>query len=1166
MDKELLLAPMKGSMGYMQLMDSIKKEKTPVVLYGLNETQKSHIIYGIHNELERQICVVTYNDIEAKQIYEDLKFYVAGRALLFPTKDIVFYNMEAVSHSTEEERMKAIEKITEKENCIVVISVEALLHQLPPPTVYIKNQINFEIDKTVDLDNVIETLVSQGYERTDIVEERGQFSIRGDIIDIFPGTSETPFRIELFGDETDSIRQFEVNTQRSMDRVDSIKIYPARETVAGDFITEEIVSGLYKDFKSISKKLDTDAGQNLKEKFEEIAEKLGEFKNFEGIDRFLPYIYDEPSTLLDYFNEDAIFVLDDPNRLREKSDGYINEFHQSFNILVERGNVFPKQGKLILDYGEIIEKLKEHRLVTLSLLPRAIKDFPIKEIISFDARPMQPFNGRMEILKKEIKRLQQRGYKIVLVPGTEERAARLLEYLKDNKVNAELASAAKKNLVTGEVAIVSGNLRRGFEYIRNKYALITDFEIYGVHKQQRKTVRGKGASLIRSSIDLGVGDYIVHEGHGIGKYIGIEELKVEGVRKEYFKIAYLGEDFLYVPIDQANLIQKYLGSDDTPPRLNRLGSAEWVKTKAKAQRAIEDMAEDLLRLHAEREKMRGFKFSEDTDWQKQFEDLFPYLETPDQLRCIEEVKQDMEKEKAMDRLLCGDVGYGKTEVAIRAAFKAVVDNKQVAFLVPTTILAQQHYNTFKQRFSGFPMNIEMLSRFKSPGEQEQILEGMRTGNIDIVIGTHRLLSKDVQFRDLGLLVVDEEQRFGVKSKETLKQLKKTVDVLTLTATPIPRTLHMSMIGIRDVSVIEEPPDERFPVQTYVLAYNEAIVMDAITKEISRGGQVYYVYNRVQKIHRIANQLAQLVPEGRIAIAHGQMSERQLEKVMLDYMSGEYDILVSTTIIETGLDISNVNTIIILDADKLGLSQLYQLRGRVGRSYRQGYAYLMYDKDKILSEVAERRLKTIREFTEFGAGFKIAMRDLEIRGAGNLLGGEQHGHMAAIGYDLYVKLLEETMRQLKGGYIERPEDTVIEINVDAYIPGKYIENQSHKIEIYKKIASVRDIDDMYRIEEEIRERFGNIPLNTQNLLLISYIKSIARSLKITAITQNGKSIRIQFKDDSMLDAEKISSILHKYNRKVTFNATAEPYFVYKVSTMDQHKTLLDLRDIAEELVH
>ncbi|HZK57293.1 MAG TPA: transcription-repair coupling factor [Clostridia bacterium] len=1164
MDKRLLLAPMKNSTDYIQLMDNIKKKKTPIVTYGLNETQKSHIIYGIHDELKGQVCIITHNDTEAKQIHEDLKFYAGNKALLFPARDILFYNMEAISHSTEEERMAVIEKIIENESCIVVVSVEALLHQLPPPTSFIKNRISFEMGKTVDLDEVIETFILLGYERIDIVEERGQFGIRGDIIDIFPGSSETPFRIELFGDEIDSIRRFQVNTQRSMDKVDFVKIYPAKETVIGEIDIEKVIPKLYKDYESIDKKIDSNAKQNLEEKLEETIEKLKGLRDFRGIDRFLPYVYEESSTLLNYFNKDTIFILDDSNRLRDKADEYTGEFRQNFSVLMERGNVFPKQGKLILNYNKTVEKLKEHRLVVLSLLPKAIRDFPVKEIINFDARPMQSFNGKMESLIKEIKRLQHRGYKIVLVPGTEERASRLFEFLKDNRVDAGFNPTAKKDIVTGEIVIVSGNLRRGFEYIENKYALITDFEIYGVHKQQRKTAKRKGASLIRASMDLGPGDYVVHEGHGIGKYIGIEELKIEGIRKEYFKVAYLGEDFLYVPIDQADLIQKYMGSEDVPPRLNKLGSVEWARVKTKAKKAIEDMAEDLLRLHAEREKTKGFKFSEDTDWQKQFEDLFPYVETPDQLKCIEEVKRDMEKEKAMDRLLCGDVGYGKTEVSIRAAFKAVIDNKQVAFLVPTTILAQQHYNTFKQRFSGFPMNIEMLSRFKNPNEQKQILEGMRTGNIDIVIGTHRLLSKDVRFKDLGLLVVDEEQRFGVKSKETLKQLKKTVDVLTLTATPIPRTLHMSIIGIRDVSVIEEPPDERFPVQTYVLAYNEAVVADAITKEISRGGQVYYVYNRVQNIYKVANQLAQLVPQGRIAIAHGQMSERQLERVMLDYMDGEYDILVSTTIIETGLDISNVNTIIILDADKLGLSQLYQLRGRVGRSFRQGYAYLMYEKDKILSEVAEKRLKTIKEFTEFGAGFKIAMRDLEIRGAGNLLGGEQHGHMAAIGYDLYVKLLEETIRQLKGDRVEEFEDTIIEINVDAYIPEEYIKSQGHKIEIYKKIASIRDIDDMYKIEEEIKERFGSIPLNTQNLLVISYIKSISRPLKITAITQNGKSIRIRFRDDSMIDAERISSILHKYNRKITFNATAEPYFIYKVSTMDQNKMLLELRDIIETL--
>lgn len=1164
MSKGLLLAPMRNSMDYVQLLKNIKDAKKPIALYGLNETQKAHIAYGILDELKGQVCIVTYNEIEARQIYEDLKFYVGDRALFFPAKDVMFYNMEATSEGLQEERMRAIERIIEGEDCIVITSIETFLLRLPPPNTYTKNQIIFNIGETIDLAKVIEIFILQGYERMDIVEERGQFSIRGDIIDIFPGSAEVPVRIELFGDEIDSIRKFHVDTQRSMDKIDSVKVYAAKETTIEAFNSEEVIAKLYEDYKIISKKLDKEAKEIIKEKIEETIEKLKELGNFKGIEKFLPYIYEKSTSLLNYFPEDAVFLLDEPSRLREKAEGHIEEFRESFKVLMERGEVLPGQGKLLLSYNEIIGELQKYRLVALSLLPKAIIDFPPKEIINFDTRPMQSFHGKIDFLVNEIKRLQYKGYKIALVPGTKERALRLLELLRDRGINAEFVVTPREDLVTGEVIILQGNLRRGFEYVKNKYALITDYEIYGVHKQQRKTTKRKDASPIKSFIDLNVGDYVVHEGHGIGKYIGIEELKVDGVKKDYLKIRYSGEGFLYVPTDQMDLIQKYIGSDDAPPKLNKLGGTEWAKTKTKVKKAIEDMAGDLLKLYAEREKTKGYAFSKDADWQKQFEDLFPYEETPDQLRCIEEVKLDMERERAMDRLLCGDVGYGKTEVAIRAAFKAVADSKQVAFLVPTTILAQQHYNTFKQRFSGFPVNVEMLSRFKAPSAQKQILENVRTGNVDVLIGTHRLLSKDVQFKDLGLLIVDEEQRFGVKHKEALKQLKKSIDVLTLTATPIPRTLHMSMIGIRDMSVIEEPPEERFPVQTYVLSYNEAMVVDAITRELSRGGQVYYVYNRVQNIHQIANRLAQLVPQSRIAVGHGQMSERELEKIMLDYMNGEYDILVSTTIIETGLDISNVNTIIIHDADKLGLSQLYQLRGRVGRSYRQGYAYLMYEKDKVLSEVAEKRLKAIKEFTEFGSGFKIAMRDLEIRGAGNLLGGEQHGHMAAIGYDLYVKLLEETVGELRGEYSEKFEDTTIELNVNAYISEKYISNQSHKIEIYKKIASIRNLEDMHKIEEEIEDRFGDIPLSVRNLLLISYIKAIAKSLKVLAITQKDKDIRIQFKDGTMLKPEGIGNVLHKYNRKVTFNATAQPYFIYKVLTMDQYKMLIELKDIIEKI--
>lgn len=1165
MDKRLLLAPMKNCVDYMQLINNIKTERTPMALFGLNETQKAHVAYGINKELGQQVCIITYNDVEARQIYQDLKFYAGEKAALFPTRDILFYNIEAISDRVEDERMKTIEKIVEEKDCIVVASIDALLYQLVPPTSYRENQIEFKVGEVVDLASIIEDIASLNYERMDIVEERGQFSIRGDIIDIFPASSETPFRIELFGDEVDSIRKFEVETQRSMDKIDGIKIYSAKETTIKDFKAEEIISKLQEDYKLISKKLNGDARQKLQEKLEETTEKLREIGNFKGIEKLMPYIYEKPSSLLNYFNNDAIFLLDDPNHIREKCNAYLQEFNESFNVLTERGAVFPNQRNLVISYDKIIEELENYRIVTLSLLPKAIRDFRTREIVSFETRPVQSFNGKIDLLMKEIKTLQYKGYKIVLAPGTKERAIRLLETLRENDIGAQFVVKAKEDLVTGEIIIVQGNLRKGFEYTGNKYIVISDFEIYGVHKQQRRLSQRKDASPIKSFIDLNIGDYVVHEGHGIGKYIGIEELKIDGVKKDYLKIAYLGEDFLYVPTDQMDLIQKYIGSEDISVKLNKLGSAEWARTKTRVKKAIEDMAADLLKLYAEREKTEGFAFSKDTDWQKQFEDLFPYVETPDQVRCIEEVKEDMEKPKVMDRLLCGDVGYGKTEVAIRAAFKAVVDNKQVAVLVPTTILAQQHYNTFKQRFTDFPVTIEVLSRFKTPKQQRDIIENVRTGNADIVIGTHRLLSKDVRFKDLGLLIIDEEQRFGVKNKEALKQLKSSVDVLTLTATPIPRTLHMSMIGIRDISIIEEPPEERFPVQTYVLAYSEAMVIDAITKEILRGGQVYYVYNRVQSIQKIASRIAQLLPQARVAVAHGQMSERELETIMLNYMKGDYDILVSTTIIENGLDISNVNTIIIQDSDKLGLSQLYQLRGRVGRSHRQGYAYLMYEKDKILSEVAEKRLKTIKEFTEFGSGFKIAMRDLEIRGAGNILGGEQHGHMAAIGYDLYIKLLEEAVGQLKGEYVEKFDDTTIEINADAYISDKYISNQSHKIEIYKKIASIRDLEDMYKVEEEIEDRFGNIPLSARNLLLISYIKAMAKNLKIESIVQREKHIRIQFKDASSLKPEVIGDLLDKYRRKLTFNAGGQPYFNYKVLTMDQYKMLTELKDILERIV-
>ncbi|SET22712.1 transcription-repair coupling factor [Natronincola peptidivorans] len=1164
MEKNILLSPMQHSMQYIQLMQALKEKKTPIGLYGLNDSQKSHITYGIYQSLKQQVCILTYSELEAQQIYQDLKFYLQEKVLFFPTKDIVFYDMEATSEEANEERIKTLDKLLEGGDQVVVASIEALLLKLTPLEIYKKCQVIFKLGERVNLNQITETFIMQGYERTERVDSKGQFSIRGGIIDIFPPAEEKPLRVELFDDEIDSIRCFEVETQKSIEKLQEIKIFPATEIIIETENHGKTISKIQQELKGSLRKLEAPTAEKLKRKIAEIVEKLENQGNFKGIQKFLPYIYDKDTSLMDYLQQEAVIIIDEPDRGKDKIKGFHEEFRESFKTLLERGEVLPNQIQLLFTYEEIIKTLKQYKLVTSSLLPRNHPDFPPEEIISFTARTVQTFQGKITHLVEEIKGLKGKGYTILLLPTTKEKSLKLLEILKEEEIPVNYAVKDTNGLAANQVTILQGNLHRGFEYLDIKFIVMTDYEIYGVHKKKKQKPKRKDAAPIKSFIDLQVGDHVVHEGHGIGKYVGIEELKVDGIKKDYLKIRYSGEDNLYVPTDQMDLIQKYIGADDKTPKLNKLGGTEWVKAKAKAKKAIEDMAQQLLKLYAEREESKGYSFSVDTEWQKQFEYLFPYEETPDQLKAIEEVKKDMEKERPMDRLLCGDVGYGKTEVAIRGAFKAVMDGKQVAILVPTTILAQQHYNNFKERFSGFPVTVEMLSRFRTPSQQKQTLENLRTGNVDILIGTHRLLSKDVVFKDLGFLIVDEEQRFGVKHKEILKQLKKSVDVLTLTATPIPRTLHMSMVGIRDMSLIEDPPEERYPVQTYVAAYNEALIADAMIKEIARGGQIYYVYNRVQGIHQVATRLASLVPQARIAVGHGQMSERQLEKLMLEYYQGEYDVLVCTTIIETGLDIANVNTIIIQDADRLGLSQLYQLRGRVGRSNRQGYAYLLYERDKILSEVAEKRLKAIKEFTEFGSGFKIAMRDLEIRGAGNLLGSEQHGHMASIGYDLYVKLLGETLGELKGQVVEKYEDTMMELNVDAYIAEKYIANQSHKIEIYKKIASIRNQEDMYAIEEEIEDRFGDLPESVRNLLLISYIKAMAKNLKVEAITQKQSNIRIQFKDATVLKPENIAEVMEQYHRKIAIHGGNPPHFVYKIQNKDQYRILMDIKDIIEKI--
>ena len=813
-------------------------------------------------------------------------------------------------------------------------------------------------------------------------------------------------------------------------------------------------------------------------------------------------MYDqENKSLFSYLNEDAIVMFNDISRAKERSENYLNEFKENYKLNLERGLAIKNQGSLIYAYTDLEYLVESKQIILNSLLPKPINEFKIKSVINFEAREVATFNAKTNELAEELNRLKYNGYKVILATNTFERAKKLQQDLMDLNIEAIISQNRDIEIKSSQIIITSGRISSGFEYKSIKFAVITDNEMIGVHKRiSTNKKKNKKGTKIESFLDLKIGDYVVHESSGVGRYTGIEQIALNGIKKDYMKVVYQGGDNLYVPIDQMDKIQKYIGVAEEKVKLSKLGSSEWIKAKNKVKKEIEDMTKELIELYAKREKVKGYMFSKDTPWQSEFESLFPHQETDDQLKAIEETKKDMESDKVMDRLICGDVGYGKTEVAIRAVFKACMDQKQVAFLVPTTILAQQHYNTFKQRFENYPIRVEVLSRFKTPTQQKKIIEDAKKGLVDVLIGTHRIISKDINLPNLGLVVIDEEQRFGVKHKESLKKLKSTVDVLTLSATPIPRTLHMSLSGIRDMSVIEEPPQERHPVITYVTEAKESIIQDEVEREISRGGQVFFIYNRVERIEEMASMVQRLVPDAKVAVAHGRMTSKDLENIILGFLNKEFNVLVCTTIVETGMDIANANTMIIYDADKMGLAQLYQLRGRVGRSTRQGYAYLMYEKDKVLSEISEKRLKAIREFTEFGSGFKIAMRDLEIRGAGNILGAQQHGHMSIIGYDLYVKMLNDAIKKVKGIELTEDIDVEIDLSVNAYIPDSYISDELIKIEMYKKIASIESKKDVHEVEDELEDRFSDIPKSVKTLLQIAYIKTLCKKMQIVKIRQ------------------------------------------------------------------
>lgn len=1162
---DLLFQGEKRKESQLDRVSELAMEKMGIVnISGLSEDRIAHLSSLISYSSNRQCLIVTSSMTRAKKLFEDISFFTDKKVYLIPEEEQVFFKYDAKSHNYLEQRLTAIINMIKDKNCIIITSVYGALKKMIPPSVFYQSTFQLKVGSDIEMDQIKRKLSLLGYERSNIVESKGQYSIRGGIIDIFPIDSDNPYRIELFDTEVDSIRLFDSVTQRSIKNTSELFIYPAQQLIHDEAIFKEASKKIKHAYDRQSKRLEGEAKKRLLGRKDQIIEFIETGTNLQILENYIHYFYDQTAILSDYLNEDGIVIIDDPDRLNERMENFSKEFREDFQVIIEKGEAVPDDYAIAFQSNDLKQMVEDRLVFLFTPFVKSIRGMDeLKASISISSKPTTNYSGRMDFFGEEIERYYKQKYRIILVCSTPERAQNINNFLSRKGLNSIIYRESSKRTPAEQIIIIEGNLSTGFEYLEDKVVVISDSDIFSNTKLKRTKTERKDAKPIKTFTDIKQGDYVVHENHGIGKFLGIEQLEIQNTKKDYLKIKYAGEDMLYVPVDQMDMVQKYIGADGTAPKINKLSSSEWKKTKAKVKEAINDMAKELLELNALRQMSRGYAFSKDTPWQIQFEDMFPYEETPDQLRCSEEIKKDMEKEIPMDRLLCGDVGYGKTEVAARAVFKSVADGKQAAVLVPTTILANQHYNTFKERFEAFPFTVEMLSRFRTDKQLENSIKKIKEGNIDVVIGTHRLLSKDVQFKDLGILIIDEEQRFGVQHKEAIKQLRKNVDVLALSATPIPRTLHMSLVGLRDMSIIEDPPEERYPVQTYVIEFDEEMIREAILREIERDGQVFFLYNRVKGIKKMAARIQELIPEASVTVAHGQMDEKELENKMLDFMDKKYNVLVCTTIIESGIDIPNVNTIIISDADKFGLSQLYQLRGRVGRSNRIAYAYLSYQKDKVLTEPAEKRLKAIKEFTEFGSGFRIAMRDLEIRGAGNLLGTEQHGHMMMIGYELYCKLLEETVKELNGEISDEYEkDSSIEIEINAYIPGSFISDELIKVEAYKKIAAVKSKEDSEEVADELIDRFGDIPKEVNNLILISYIKSICDRLGIAKISENKDKIVFEFHEKNCLDPFIISSLVTEYGYRVFINASKKPFIHYQIK--NQIDKINEIKKLVEKI--
>lgn len=1187
---------------YENLLKALKSAKGPLQVTGTLDSQKVHLMYELAKDGGFPWkLVVTYDEQRAKEIYNDFRNFTR-QVWLYPARDLLFFNADIHGNLMTRQRIDVMRHLLEETGGVVVTTIDGLMDHMLPLAFLKQQMLTVESGQIIDLEEWRERLTDMGYERVGQVDGMGQFSIRGGIIDIFPLTEETPVRIELWDDEVDSIRTFDLESQRSVEQLEHVVLYPAAEVVLTRKQLQNGIELLEKEEKTYEAALrgqhKIEEASRIRNIIRELTDGLREGWNTGGLDGYLKYFCQDTVSFLNYFPEgDSVIYLDEPGRLKEKGETVELEFRESMVHRLEKGYLLPGQTELLYPAAQVLSRIQRSYSVMLTGLDQKLPGMKVNEKFALNVKNVNSYQNSFEMLIKDLTRWKKEGYRVILLSASRTRASRLASDLREYDLHAYCPDAmdvdddaksstggetvSGENTISGqntallqtgqkvkpgEIMVTYGSLHRGFEYPLLKFVFITEGDMFGAEKKKkrRKKTSYQGRA-IQSFSELSVGDYVVHETHGLGIYRGIEKVERDKIIKDYIKIEYGDGGNLYLPATRLESIQKYSGAEGKKPKLNKLGGTEWNKTKARVKGAVQEIARDLVKLYAARQEKNGFQYGPDTVWQREFEELFPYDETDDQLDAIDAVKQDMESRKIMDRLICGDVGYGKTEVALRAAFKAVQDSKQVVYLVPTTILAQQHYNTFVQRMKEFPVRVDMLSRFCTPSQQKKTLEDLRKGMVDIVIGTHRVLSKDLKFKDLGLLIIDEEQRFGVTHKEKIKQMKENVDVLTLTATPIPRTLHMSLAGIRDMSVLEEPPVDRTPIQTYVMEYNEEMVREAIHREMARNGQVYYVYNRVTDIDEVAANVQKMVPEAVVTFAHGQMHEHQLERIMTDFINGEIDVLVSTTIIETGLDIANANTIIIHDADRMGLSQLYQLRGRVGRSNRTSYAFLMYKRDKLLKEEAEKRLQAIREFTELGSGIKIAMRDLEIRGAGNVLGAEQHGHMEAVGYDLYCKMLNQAVRLLKGEAAEEEAyETSVECDIDAYIPASYIKNEYQKLDIYKRISGIENEEEYMDMQDELIDRFGDIPKSVDNLLRIAKLRALGHEAYVTEITINRQEVRLTMYQKAQIKVNEIPQLISVYRGDLKLVPGETPVFHY-IDQRNRNADSLAMIEKAEELL-